>query len=376
MVNMVTPETSRLFEAWTDPQSGVTSYLLNERVAPLQLSFYFTNPSFSTDGRTYWFYCAHPPAGAAQNGRTLGCIDFESDSLHWFPETQFFDASPGVDPASGTVYWCTRDAVWRRSPDPAATAEHVNDFPEDLSLGRLTHRLATHLTFNATGTELCIDAQIGNDFFVGAMPIDGGKFELWQQFKRCYNHGQFSPTDPDLMLIAQDYWLHPLTGERFGYDNRMWLIRRGEQATPIFPESPHVGHEWWAADGQSVWYVEYARGTARVDVAGGEATMVWPGGRWHSHSDKTDRYLVGDNHLRDEHRQPTGAKVSFYNIETGREVDLVSVMPIPDPYYGWYHVHPHPQFSLDDRYIVYTTTVRGTVDVAMTPVADLIAATI
>jgi hypothetical protein len=43
--------------------------------------------------------------------------------------------------------------------------------------------------------------------------VDGSPFELWQEFDRCYNHGRFSPPDPDLMLIAQDWWNDPVTGE-------------------------------------------------------------------------------------------------------------------------------------------------------------------
>ena len=34
---------SAAFRPWTDPESGITSYLLHDRVAPLQQSFYFTN---------------------------------------------------------------------------------------------------------------------------------------------------------------------------------------------------------------------------------------------------------------------------------------------------------------------------------------------
>ena len=47
---------SAAFRPWTDPESGITSYLLHDRVAPLQQSFYFTNRSFSEDGAYLWFY--------------------------------------------------------------------------------------------------------------------------------------------------------------------------------------------------------------------------------------------------------------------------------------------------------------------------------
>ena len=40
---------SKLFTAWTDPQSGLTSYILSQKVAPLQQSFYFVNDGMTRD---------------------------------------------------------------------------------------------------------------------------------------------------------------------------------------------------------------------------------------------------------------------------------------------------------------------------------------
>ena len=79
---------SPVFRPWTNYDSGITSYILDQRVAPLQQSFYFTNNSFSDDGLYLWFYCAHPPAGNSYAGRSLGVYDVKDKQLRWFPETQ------------------------------------------------------------------------------------------------------------------------------------------------------------------------------------------------------------------------------------------------------------------------------------------------
>jgi hypothetical protein len=50
------------FEPWTDPGTGVRSYILTERVAPLQKAFYFVNASISPDESVLWFEAAFPPA--------------------------------------------------------------------------------------------------------------------------------------------------------------------------------------------------------------------------------------------------------------------------------------------------------------------------
>ncbi|MDQ3657679.1 MAG: oligogalacturonate lyase family protein [Chloroflexota bacterium] len=368
---------SRAFTAWTDPQSGVTSYLLDQRVAPQQLTFYFVNSGMTDDGRYIWFYAAFPPAGNERDGRTLGVFDADTGATHHFPDSQFSSGSPMVDPTTGEVYWVSGLEIWKRSPDPDAEAVLVNSIPTELMRDRRPHRIATHLTMSADRRFVNIDGQVGREWFLGAAPLDGGQVEIWQRFDRNHNHAQFSPTDPDLMLIAQDWWHDVVTGEHAYYQDRLWLIRRGEEARPILPDDPsdRRTHEWWGADGRHVWYVDYDRGTERVDVATGERENIWPGGTCHSYCDRSGRYLVGDIGTYSWAR--TGCRVAFFNTETGREVDIVSVGCMPEPEGGRrrYHVDPHPRFCADDRYICYTTTIHGRADVAIVPVAELIALT-
>ena len=155
---MHTPETSRHFTRWVNPSNGVVSYILTGRVAPIQQTFYFTNPAWSADGRYLWFRCGFPPPGGRHTQQVLGVIDFEHDELHVYPETQFSESSPAVDPLKGDVYWANHLDVWKRGPLPADTAVRVNRFPQNLAAGRL-ERLATHFTFSADRRTLSIDAR-------------------------------------------------------------------------------------------------------------------------------------------------------------------------------------------------------------------------
>jgi hypothetical protein len=258
--------------------------------------------------------------------------------------------------------------VYRRGPGADDEAVVVNAIPEQLHRMRLGERLATHLTLSANGRELFLDASFGREWVCGSLPVDGGDFEIWQTFDRCYNHAQLHPSDPDLVLLAQDYWDDVATGERVSYDNRMWLLRRGSEATPIYAEPRRVGHEWWAVEGDHVWYVDYDAGTEKVNIHTGESTNIWPAGTMHSHADATSSYLVGDINMRETDE----FCVAFYNIHTQRQVEIVTRMPKIEPRY---HVHPHPQFCVDDKWIVYTITVHGRSDVAMVPVDALLEAT-
>jgi hypothetical protein len=367
---------SALFESWVDPISGVESFILTRRVAPIQQSFYFTHSGFSDDGRFLWFYCAFPPAGDAYYGRQLAVVDFAEATVRHFPETQFMDASPFVDASTAEVYWVSGLEIWKRGPWSGSVAERVGVFPADLARRRRPLRIATHLSRSPDGGSFAIDAQIGKEWFVGDLPLDGRTaFRLWQKFDLCHNHAQFSPIDSDLMLIAQDGWIDPATGEEGSTNDRLWLLRRGKKAEPILPGAPlsaaRRGHEWWAADGQHVWYVDYRRGTEKVNLLSGQQTLVWPSGHTHSHCDRTGSFLVGDISTNDAQW-----RVAFFNPGTGKEINVVTQLPSLASSRRTYHVHPHPRFCLDDRFVCYTTNVLGRVDVAIVAVNQLIERTI
>lgn len=377
-------EASKNFKSWKDPQSGVTSFILTERVASLQQSFYFVNPSMTNNGRYLWFYCAFPPAGDANYGRTLGIMDFQADEINHYPETQFLDASPLVDLDTGEVYWCNKSDIWKRGPGRKDQPKHIAQFPDSLKKGAI-HRIATHLTFSANKEELCFDAEVGNRSFVGSVSLKTGKFLLWQEFDRCYNHAQFNPCDPNLMLLAQDYYLDKVSGKMYGIQRdrdgkrrRIWMLRRGEQAVSIKPKWKSASHEWWGADGKHIFYIDGKKGTVSINVQTGEKFLVNPYGRWHGHSSRDNNYFVADNFV-DENGYYRGcaANVLFYNRNTRQKIDIVTKAPAlssrKNP--SVYHVDPHPQFVGGDNFIVYTTSVLGSIDVALVKTKDLIAAT-
>jgi hypothetical protein len=368
-------EQSPLFTRWHDPVTGVESYILSRRVAPLQQSFYYVNPSVAHDGRFFWLYVSFPPGGDTYYGRQLAVVDLAEQTIHHYPETQFMDASPYVDSETGEVYWTTGLEIWKRGPLPGDRTTLVASFPKELANNRRPLRLATHLTRSADKKSFAIDTLLGADCYVGDLPIDGTTpFRPWQSFNMCYNHAQFSPTDPDTIMIAQDGWFDPATGKPGTTEDRIWLIERGGKARPLLPgfslNSDWRGHEWWDADGEHVWFIDYRRGTQRANIRTGKVDSVWPGGHTHSHTDQKGQYIAGDiMPIRDQFR------LAFFNIKTGREIDIVTQFPQLDMPRSRYHVHPHPQFCYGDRYVAYTTNVFGTVDYAFVSVEQLVSRT-
>jgi hypothetical protein len=375
---MKTPETSRLFIRWKNPKSGIESFVLTERLAPVQQTFYFTNPSMTDDGRFLWVSLQYPPAGGRHAAAVLGVVDFERDEMRVYHETQHPSARPVVDMLTGDIYWGNHLDFWKRGPHAGDKPVLVNRFPKELVGGRMD-RLATHLIFSADRRTVNIDARFvrrdGSQVcHIGAMPLDGSPFELWQTIEgRFHDHAIFSPTDPNEMMFAYEYWQDH---EPFDHDkpyHRLWFIRKGEKARPILnaPVS-HSGHEWWDSDGKHVWYVHYGVGIKKVDLATGIETMKWPGALSHGYSDQTGRWLVADK-MADP--VISDCHVVFRDTVTDKEVELVNRPPLADHLTQCTHLHPHPQFCCRDRYICHTTTIHDRVDVVLVPVGPLIAET-
>ena len=357
---------SKLFTAIKNADNGVSIYLLTHKVAPLQQNFYFVNNGMTDDGRFLWFYCAFPPSPI----KTLGLLDLQEQTVRHFPETQFSGSSPWVDPISGFVYWGAHESIWCRGPRESETVQCINSLPEDIVRERTVYRMATHLTRSADGKEFFIDAALGLQWVLGSLPIDGGDFQLWQRFDRNYNHAQFSPTDPNLALFAEENHPDPITGLKFPIIDRMWLIERGKRARPVFSTPTRVTHEWWDEDGKHVWCV-WGNQAWRTNIATQEIEKIdWRQHCWHAHHSRGAQYLISDSNERFYRGCPSG--VHFLNRVTGKEIEIIRNPEMANFTGAHYHIDPHPRFCGQDRFVVFTTAIRGQVDLALVKTSDLI----
>ncbi len=363
---------NKLFTPYRDPQSGVVSYLLKERVAPIQQSFYFVNTGFSPSQRYLWFYAAYPPA----DGKMLGVIDFEEGMLNVYPETRFFDASPLVTEEG--VYWASKRYLCFRGPRPRDKTELLAKYPDELFGDRALVHNTTHLTFSPDRKELFFEAACGGRFFAGTFELQTGQFSLWRYFDRYYNHGQFCPTDGDLALIAQENQTDPRTGAKIPYDNRLWLLKRSGDFAPIFRDNIRVTHEWWDTDGDHFYALN------QMEQLGGPAILrfdrhdlsweSWVTGKfWHAHDFGHGSWFVADRHPWTDFYRNCPSNVQFIHRESGKWLTIVSKNPELSTPGDVYHIDPHPRFSPDGAIITHTATVSGRVDVALTFTDELLA---
>jgi len=388
---MYTPETSRHFTKRIDPKSGMTYYILSTRVAPIQQSFYFVNSGADAAGRYLWFYCSFPPTP----GHCAGVVDFMTDEVHFFPDT--YGSGWMVDPLTGELYWGNVSGIYRRTPHPEDPAIQIAKMPAECARFLGGSMGGTHLTFSPDRKELFIDIQSRNGSYIGTVDVATGEYRQWYKTPAegiPYNHGQYSPIDPDLAMCAHEGH-HDFTTGRFtapaltedGIYPRLELIHRDGTVEMRRPLNNYATHEWWAPNGKSIYYCSKEHiAQDRLGDNEPESVCYIPieggNGTWHAHCSQDENYFIVDGSLPSMGLtwwRGCVSVVRFYNRKTDKLCDLLTYNPIVC---GWtpenpcpYHIDPHPRFVWDDKWVTFTATVDGRVDLAIAPVAQLIDAT-
>ena len=393
---MYTPFTSKHFTKYTDPVSGQTIAVLTTKFAPIQQVNYFTNPGGTKDGRYYWFSCSYPSGG----GRLWAVIDFETDEMHLFPETHT-SAGPMIDQETGYLYFNSKDAIFYRTPNPWDRPVKILDLPEEIKAvdGFYSN---CHLSFNADRKDMVIECITSkNERLGGFQNLETGEYT--QLYYSCdgvyYDHTHGSPTDPDLISVANDLWDENIMAYKDVFEDgifpRLNIITRDGKRTVLKPYGNCATHEWWAADGKGMYYINnYLKGTDEAilgytPIDGGEPEVIFsactPGATnslWHGHCSQNQKYFVADAAypcMGEPIWRGTESMLYFHNHITGKTIKFLTKNPVVEGWSPknpcWYHIDPHPSFTMDDRYIAFTTTVLGHVDLAFADVASLIEAT-
>lgn len=360
------------FEGWVDPESGVKSFILKERVAPVQMPFYFTNSSVSPDGEYLWFYAAFPPC----RERFLAYVRLnpEKPEIKYFPQAMFCQASPMVAPDSSGVYFMSHKHLC--FIDPAGAVKIVGRIPDDYINHRYLYRSATHLSMSCDGEWILTDGCVGNDTFLALFHAKTGEWKLLHEFPYVHNHSAFSPVNPKQFVCPRDWRRNAATGKYEWMEMRLWVMDIDQTYyRPLCPDlweghGVNTAHEWWTKDGK-ICYVDYENGVFEVDPDTLERRHLWKRPVCHAQCNAEKTLFCGDQtpYIWNEKQ---ALELLFYDRSKDKETHIVSAMPPPPMTRDPYHLDPHPHFSPDDSMVIYMTTVKGKVDVALTPVNQLL----
>ena len=386
---ITTPEQSKLFEPFTDPESGVVSYVLKYGAPDdNRQSIYFTSKSMTNDGRflVFWYNEGNEKKEGGVGPRHQMLADLKTDKVY---DMGLETMTPFVEINEDyMVYGDRARGFFRRNFTDPLNEIKLCDIPAELKAIGDIRRLATHLTLTSDRKRAFLDTEIRtpegkNRYIQGMLDLETGAWDQWNETEWNCNHGQVNPADDNLAMVAwEGCWDEQGRAfqEETGWYPRMWLMRKGEKELIPAKTINFASHEIWDDDGKGLsWcghgYMVDEHCVYHRDLATGEET-VWaavPGAR-HNSCSPDNKYVVTDQAPETWWR---GCKwrVAFYNRETGKYVWVYSTRDalMPQNNQSRLHPDPHPHFVMNGKYIVSTANnADGHMDLFVTPVAQLV----
>ncbi len=246
---------------WVDPDTGHRVIRLTDE--PGSASLYFNQNGYTADGKKLIYTT---PQG-------ISTFDLQSHATKQVVSGRARVIMAGHK--TQNVYYLKDGAAWCTDVDSGVTRQ----------IGKLpAHRSVGLDTVNADETLLAgtyIESEEGQDYngnraqqthaleqplnkgqmmeqrlaahlpmALYTMNVQTGEVKVLHRATDWLNHLLFSPTDPTLLMFCHEGPWHKV--------DRIWTIRTdGSQLTKVHNRTMEMeifGHEWWSADGKTVWY--------------------------------------------------------------------------------------------------------------------------
>lgn len=173
-------------------------------------------------------------------------------------------------------------------------------------------------------------------------------------------HMQFCPDDANLLFYAG-----PFT-------DRVWLIdRNGGNNRRFYERQPGqwVTHETWIPGTRELAFVDWPHAIRSIQIDTGFERKVASFNAWHAVCDRTGTLMVCDTNFPDIGLQifsPLKVDGSHSTLCFPEASNMGDHWRRPFPYehgpisvYAPQHTHPHPSFSPDGKFIVFTSDRTG-----------------
>ena len=260
------------------------------------------------------------------------------------------------------VYFTAGNGGWRVHTR-SYVEEHVIDLGDTEYAGEGAAAVAGTTALSIDDRWWAIRYSVEGDTAVAMLDIESG---AWQSVLRTdvVSHMQFCPDDSNLLFCAG-----PLT-------DRVWIMNRdGSQHRRVYARKPEewITHESWIPGTKELAFVDWPNGIRCVQVETGEEREVAFFNAWHAICNREGTMMVADTNFPDigiklfDPRDLLGAFSSLcYPKSSSIGEHWNGPFPYangPIPVYSPQHTHPHPSFSPDSAYVVYTSDCSGHAEV-------------
>ena len=373
-------------QSWTDPDTGHRVVRLTDE--PGSASLYFNQNGYTADGKSLVYTT---PEG-------ISVLDLEKREARSVVKgrVRLIDAgrkTPRVFYSrDGALYWTDTATGETRKIGPLPPRGSIATVNADETLlagtyiegGATTPRPASNNTAAEQAHPLDQPRNKGQmmeerwasrqPMAMFTMRIDTGEIKIIHKANDWLNHLLFSPTDPGLLMFCHEGPWHKV--------DRIWSIHTdGSKLTKLHQRTIAMeifGHEFWSADGKTVWYdLQTPRGEdfwlAKYNVdSGARARYHLQRDEWsiHFNVSKDGTLICGDGGdpgqvararngqwiylFRPEERKDEGLKDPAF-VQTGvlRSEKLVNMAK------HQYRLEPNVSFTPDQKWVVFRSNMFG-----------------
>ena len=252
------------------------------------------------------------------------------------------------------IYFSAGAAAWRI---------HTETYVEErlLSAEEVAGHLgeSIELSGGATGLShddawLAVAFGAGNSRALAIIDTDSGKWEVI--LRGPIGHCQFCPDDPTVLWYGKSL------------QDRLWAVNRdGSNNRRLYQRDRDewVTHEAWLKGTREVVFAHWPNGLRAVHVDTLAVRPITSFNAWHASSNRTGALMVSDTAFPDiglqifDPRDGIGEPTTLCYPEASCLGDhWKGPFPYNDgpiPIYAPGHTHPHPSFSPNGRYVVFTS---------------------
>src|SRR5215472_15206646 len=371
-------------KSWVDPDTGHRVVRLTDE--PGSASLYFNQNGYTADGRKMIYTT---PSG-------ISVLDLETHAVKAIVSGRVRVIVTGRK--TQNVYYIKDGAVFAANADTGATRE-IAKMPQrnsasivtvnaDETLLAGTYIEAEGADYNANRPQApqqliqplnkgqMMEATLAARLPRALFTIDArtGETKVIHRSTDWLNHLEFSPTDPDLLMFCHEGPWHKV--------DRIWtMLADGSHVTLIHKRTMIMeiaGHEFWSADGKTIWYDLQ---TPRSEVFWLAGYNVETGARTWYHLERNE-WSIHFNVTRDGKlfcgdggdpgqvaKAPNGQWIYLFRPELTRDNSTLGtglIQPgvlraekLVNMAKHEYHLEPNVSFTPDQKWVVFRSNMFG-----------------
>lgn len=354
--------------------SNMSFYFHNNPFVGSKMIFYGTDPQNSLKNDSVKQETGNITAGNKQ----LYSVDLTTLKV----EQLTFQHAPMngeiVAPKNHLVYYQVKDSVFSTNVDTKQT-KLVYVFPADFKAGITTLNSDETLLAGAWSSDkekeilrnnpnkssyfnLIYEAREPRTLFT--VNVKTGELKKLFTDSAWLNHVQFSPTDPRLLMFCHEGPWHKV--------DRIWTINIDSKEVKLMHKRTMdmeiAGHEWFAADGKTIWYdLQQPRSVAffvsGTDVTTGkEKKYSLARDEWsiHFNTTKDQRMFCGDGgNAGQVAKAKDGMWIYLFKPSGGK---FLSEKLVNMKHHN-YSLEPNVHFSPDEKWIIFRANFEGEANV-------------